>query len=407
MVIAKTAPPAVKKTTKNTIKATYMKKAFITKIGLSSHNLLRLEQANEVVEIYAKQGYKLTLRQLYYQLVIQNIIPNKDTEYAKLSQLITKGRMAGVVDWDAIEDRIRQPRHTYSVESVEDAISDAEKHYRLDRMAGQANYIELWVEKDALSSVLSRKTNHYHIRLMVNRGYSSTSAMYDSHERFFKELLTGKKINLLYLGDHDPSGLDMDRDIFERIFLMLTSNPPKKWKEYCATLSDKELTALGKKYKKDELVYTDNKMDLYKAVIRDRFSVLRIGLTTKQVKQYDPPPNPAKITDPRAKDYIAKHGPTSWEVDALNPTILHSLIDSNILGLIDKAKFDAVIAEENEDKAELLELPEKVEKLSRIEDTLAGFKIPVPAKPAKGKKPVIKQTDYDSLVNLVKELQQA
>jgi len=283
-----------------------VKEKFREKLHLSKQNKEQLKVINEIIEEYAQEGYKLTLRQLYYQLVSRDIIANKVQEYAKLSTLLVKGRMAGVVDWEAIEDRIRVPFLPYWVHDVEDAISDTINQYRLNRQDGQEVYIELWVEKDALSGVLKRIISEFHINLMVNRGYSSCTAMHDAYKRFKIQEDDGKKIVILYLGDHDPSGLDMIRDIKERLE-EFGVNP----------------------------------------------EVRAIGLTMEQIKKYNPPPNPAKITDPRAKGYIAEYGNTSWEVDALNPKVLHQLVRKNVEGLIDMDLYDEKIQQEQDDKIKL------------------------------------------------------
>ena len=134
-----------------------VKKRFREKLRLNKKNQEQLKVVNEIIEEYAKEGYTLTLRQLYYQLVSRDIVPNQQKEYAKLSTLLVKGRMAGVVDWEAIEDRIRVPFLPYWVKDVEDAIYDTINQYRLNRQKGQEVYIELWVEKDALSGVRSEE----------------------------------------------------------------------------------------------------------------------------------------------------------------------------------------------------------------------------------------------------------
>lgn len=194
------------------------KEKFRDKLHLSKKNIGLLNITNTIIKEYAQERYKLTLRQLYYQLVSRDIVPNKIQEYAKLSSLLVKGRMAGIVDWDAIEDRIRTPFLPYWCTDIADGINDLIKQYRINRMDGQDVYIELWVEKDALSGVLKRITSHYHINLMVNRGYSSCTAMYDASKRFKREItLNDNKGIILYLGDYDPSGLDMVRDIKERL----------------------------------------------------------------------------------------------------------------------------------------------------------------------------------------------
>lgn len=291
-----------------------MKQKFREKLQLNKKNQEQLKIINEIIEEYADQGYVLTLRQLYYQLVSRDLIPNSKKEYAKLSGLLVKGRMAGIVDWNAIEDRTRNPFIPYSVEGVEDAIEDTINQYRLDRQRDQDVYIELWVEKDALSGVLKRITSKYHIKLMVNKGYSSCSAMHDAFKRFKIQEDDGKETHILYLGDHDPSGLDMIRDVKERLE-EFGVNP----------------------------------------------TVKQIGLTMKQIKKYSPPPNPAKITDPRAKWYLAEYGNVSWEVDALNPKILHELVKKNVEELIDLNLFEDLIEQEEQDKIKLRKFAENVE----------------------------------------------
>lgn len=285
------------------------KERFRDSLHLSKKNIEQLKLINSIIEEYAEEGYILTLRQLYYQLVSRDIIPNRVQEYAKLSALLVKGRMAGAVDWGAIEDRIRVPFLPYWVAGIEDAINDTIEQYRLNRQKGQVVYVELWVEKDALSGVLKRITSYYHINLMVNRGYSSCTAIHDAYKRFEKQEDLGKQVHILYLGDYDPSGLDMIRDIRERLE-EFGVNP----------------------------------------------TVKPIGLTRKQIDKYNPPPNPAKITDPRAKWYIAEHGNVSWEVDALNPKTLNQLVKSNVEKLINMDLFKNKINQEEEDKKTLLSL---------------------------------------------------
>jgi len=96
----------------------------------------------------------LTLRQLYYQLVSRNVIPNTEKSYKNLSTLVSDARLAGKMDWNAIEDRVRVPRMSSEWGSVSELVEDALAAYRRPRWAGQRNYVELWVEKDALAGVL-------------------------------------------------------------------------------------------------------------------------------------------------------------------------------------------------------------------------------------------------------------
>lgn len=273
-----------------------MKIAYDDKLRLNNRNKARLSEINQILEDYRRQGYRLTLRQLYYQLVSKNIIPNEDGEYKKLSNILKKGRLAGIVDWDSIEDRIRKPMLPYYVGGTQEAIDDTIKQYRLDRMEGQEQRIEVWVEKDALSNVLGRVTRKYHVRLMVNRGYSSITAMHDAAER-----LNSADV-ILYFGDHDPSGLDMLRDI------------------------EKRLQMFG--------VYPD---------------IIPVALTMPQIKKFNPPPNPAKIKDPRYEWYLERFGPTSWELDALPPEELNRLVEKAITSRIDLSLYNDMLNREKED----------------------------------------------------------
>lgn len=220
---------------------------------------------------------------------------------------MSDARLAGLVDWDAIEDRGREPDVPSQWSGLPSLAESALAAYRRPRWEGQEYYAELWVEKQALAGVLAPLANEYHATLMVNKGYSSTSAMYDSARRFKQH--SDQKPILFYLGDHDPSGEDMVRDIGARM----------------ETFGVEDL------------------------------EVRKLALTMAQVKEHNPPPNPAKLTDPRAQGYIAEHGDSSWEVDALDPETLSEIIRSHFDEIIDRDAMDEVIAREEKDKAALRE----------------------------------------------------
>jgi len=267
----------------------------------------------EIVDEFQTQGYRMTLRQLYYQLVSRDIIANQASEYAKLSTLLTEARMYGLIDWNFIEDRIRIPKMASQWKDIPSIVDSAIQSYRKDRWVGQDNYIEVWVEKDALSGVLEPITRKYHCNLMVNRGYSSASAMHDSSIRFKRQERQGKKTFILYLGDHDPSGMDMVRDIQERL-------------------------------------------DIFGCNVE----VKRIALNMEQINQFNPPPNPAKITDPRAKKYIEEFGNTSWELDALSPKDLNKLLDTEVQKLLDLEPYNEVCRIEGWEKEQLTQVADEI-----------------------------------------------
>ncbi len=287
-------------------------------VSLSKANKERLAQINAIIEEYQEDGYVLTLRQLYYQLVSRDIIPNKQTEYSKLSTLLKEGRMGGIVDWDAIEDRLRKPQKPAAFDSPQDILEAAIGQYALPRQNGQNTYVEVWVEKDALSGVLSRVTERYHVPILVCRGYSSASAMFDSYQRFRRAYKKEQNIKLLYLGDFDPSGEDMVRDINDRIMEFANGD-------------------------NIDMAYFD-------------FDIEKIALTRQQIRQYNPPPNPAKRSDPRANTFIKQHGDTSWEVDALRPEVLNQILEDAIKANIDESAYMEIVGRERADKNKLRSL---------------------------------------------------
>lgn len=336
-----------------------MAKIKFREIRLSAENQQRLGQINSIIREYQAQNMKLTLRQLYYQLVSRDVIPNQQKEYAKLSKVLVEGRMAGVVDWGAIEDRLRTAEKPAAWDTPADGIDSLIEQYECPRMKGQDNYIECWVEKDALSGVLSIVTEEFHVPILVNRGYSSASAIFDSYKRFKAALEAGQHIKILYLGDFDPSGMDMIRDVTDRPLEMLLSKAREIIRKvYDEWLEEDEdnFSILTDHYYHDEECQTDFgeddrglEFDPWKAFIKSRFKVIPIALTRDQITQYKPPPNPAKKTDPRAKKFIKAHGGQSWEVDALRPEVLNGLLRDAILINIDYTKYAAVLKQEKVD----------------------------------------------------------
>lgn len=215
-------------------------------IKIQASRRAMIEQCNTIITDYQAQGLRLTLRQLYYQLVSRALIPNVERSYKNLSSTVSDARLAGLMDWDAIEDRGRVAQKHSEWDDLEDLVDAALRSYRLPRWKTQSNYVELWVEKQALAGVLEPLADQFHATLMVNKGYSSQSAMYESARRIKaavdptkerireivgelggrsadqakaqkKVLAETKQATVLYLGDHDPSGEDMVRDVRERL----------------------------------------------------------------------------------------------------------------------------------------------------------------------------------------------
>lgn len=273
---------------------------------------------------YKRQGYTLTLRQLYYQLVAENAIVNDEKLYSKVGRIKDDLAYSGLLDWSFIEDRTRRPYLQYWIKGIESAMNDTVYQYRLNRQLGQPVCMEIWSEKDAISSILKRVSSEFQIRLVVNRGYSSSSAFYTAYERIVEALNDNREFYIFYFGDHDPSGLDMVRDIQERLDFMLENGT--------------QLDDVGRERFEN-----------------GAFKVMQVGLTMKQIKQYAPPENPAKLDDPRAAEYVAKFGPVSWEVDALKPQVIIDIVRAFVLKYLDNDLFQKMLRKEERHKKYLRE----------------------------------------------------
>lgn len=346
---------------------------------------LTIARIKQIVNHYTAEGYVLTLRQLHYQLVTRNWIVNHDTAYKKLGSILDDCRYAGVIDWDAIEDRGRQPYIPYSADDLADGLYDLKSQFRIDRQEGQETYVELWTEKDALSGILKKSTEKYHIQLIVNKGYTSSSAIYNAYERVVRKITKGIKVKILYFGDHDPSGLDMIRDIRERLTFFLTFGDKlldsydfemranQWWADNDYTLydaidegycSDKVIKLIREEDEKLEAEFMAGKIHWYLKA-NDLFEVVPIGLTMDQIKQYNLPHNPAKITDSRAANYIKKFGKQSWEVDALEPQVLTAIVEEHVEHHLNMPLYYETVDKEGQYIEELEDLIKKEKKRER------------------------------------------
>lgn len=266
-----------------------------------------IDQANGVLNNYARQGFDLTLRQLYYQFVSKGWIANKQSEYNKLGSIVNKARLAGLIDWNHIEDRTRELESLNHFRNPAHVIQSSLHWFHTDRWADQPYYIEVWIEKDALTGVIEPVCQQNDIAFLSCRGYTSQSEMWGASQRMLEALNDGRKIIVLHLGDHDPSGIDMTRDIRDRLELFLSVD---HWRNEMEGIGDRPSASVQ--------------------YVRDHFQVNRLALHMEQVEQYGPPPNPAKLTDTRADAYIRDYGYESWELDALEPTVISALIENAI-----------------------------------------------------------------------------
>lgn len=263
----------------------------------------RIGQACQIIAQYEAQGLVLTLRQLYYQFVARGILPNSDRSYDNLGKLVSDGRLAGLISWTAIEDRTRFLRGLGSFSSPSEAVASVRQSYRRDLWEGQPWRPEVWIEKDALVGVIEGICHELRVDFFACRGYNSQSEQWRAGRRFASRVQRGQRPIVFHLGDHDPSGIDMTRDNRDR--LSMFAGVPVQ--------------------------------------------VVRLALNMGQVDQYQPPPNPVKLTDSRSADYRATYGEESWELDALEPTVLRDLIRDAVMAVRDEGLWDQALRREAED----------------------------------------------------------
>ena len=279
-----------------------------------------MELLNKVIPIideYRRNGYDLSLRQVYYQCVARGIFENVQSNYKKLSRDLSNARLAGLVDWNSLTDRTRSVCGGGGGLTPAEAIKMAVRIHSCNVWETQPCYLEVWVEKDALVDVVGRGCRKTRAAYGACRGYNSQSFIYEAAERIKRRGADKERI-ILYLGDLDPSGTDMTRDVQKRL---------------------------------------------------DRFNagakVERIALSMEQVQQYNPPPCPAKETDTRVEKYKQQYGDLSWELDALRPEVIEELIDTNVKRYLDLSEFESILEREQEERAELRRVADNYEAIVR------------------------------------------
>ncbi len=286
---------------------------------------MKYEQTIAAVNnVISQYSIPLTLRQIYYRLVAKGLIPNRRSAYNGLSAQLVKAREAGEVDENRINDRTRSIEDR-AFDSPEDflnaAIWTTKNRFFRRFWKTQETYCEAWVEKDALSQVIAGAVKDLNTIVAPSRGYSSYTYVKDAVYRFQKNRGHAERVVILHLTDHDPSGLDMTRDLQDRF-------------------------------------------NAYSRGFLFSVELKRVALTIDQVRQYDLIPNPTKITDSRAGVYMAQYGDECWELDAIEPDELVRLVHEAVEGQVtdwddwDKLK-DQEVQEREEIRLAIEDLKDK------------------------------------------------
>lgn len=292
------------------------------KFSSGSMDIIRAAEA--ICDEYKVQGFSLTLRQLYYQFVARGLIPNKDTEYKRLGSVINDARLAGLIDWSHIEDRTRYLRSNSHWDAPGDIIASAASSFALDKWATQEFRCEVYIEKDALVGVIEDVCQSEDVPFFSCRGYTSQSEIWAAAQRLMRHCRSGHDMLIIHLGDHDPSGIDMSRDIAERLGLFVRGH-------IIEGLPDRGVQS-----------WHINRVNGGSR----RIEVRRIALNMPQVEEHEPPPNPAKLTDSRCNGYMERFGDESWELDALPPNVIADLIRKHITERRDERRWTAATQEE-------------------------------------------------------------
>lgn len=304
-----------------------MKRCYIPKTFYKKTAEL-LAECDSLCTMYARKGYTLTLRQLFYQLVATNRIENTVREYKNLGVVVTDGRYAGVLDWEHITDRVRVIQQTPRWESVEDLLIATADQFNIDTWATQPYRPEVWIEKDALIELAKEACDAFDIPFVAVKAYNSASAMWEATKRFREYVRSGQRPLILHLGDHDYTGDDCSRFLQERMELM-TGSPVE---------------------------------------------LRRLALNIDQIEKYELPPQPGKHSDPRFKGYFAKHSTTDvWELDALAPDIIVKIIEDGIRSVLDPELRQVFVAEAAMGRNQLRKTAKNWEHVKQSISTMVDF----------------------------------
>jgi len=247
----------------------------------------------------------LTLRQLFYRLVSAGHLPSTEAKhYNRLIYLATRLREAGILPRLWIVDHVRATLKPSSWSGLDDFTDAMQRTYRKSLWGSQPAYVEILCEKDAIAGTLYRTTYDYDVPLRVCRGYSSVSFAGEIADEWSR---IGKPIQAYYVGDFDPSGFDIERDLREK--LARYSGKPFAWTRLAVVQADFK-----------------------------RFKLLPLAV---------------KPSDTRAVAFLNEHGGRCAEVDALPATELRRRVKAAIESHIDKAQWERLQKVEEVEKQTL------------------------------------------------------
>jgi hypothetical protein len=248
-----------------------------------------------------EDGYPMTVRQVFYQLSNRGLVAKTEGAYkATVIRLLGLMRREGQIPFGWIADSTRWMRKPRSYDSMEEALRGTVQCYRQDRWSNQDAYVEVWCEKEAMAGVLYEITEPWDVPLMVTRGYPSLSFLYEAAQSV---LAKGKPAWVYYLGDHDPTGLDITRAVEEGL------------REFAPGAD---------------------------------IGFERLAVTHEQIELWDLPTRPTKVKGNAHAKYW--RGGDSVELDAIPVEQLRELLTLAVERHVDRQALAAMLAEEKEQR---------------------------------------------------------
>jgi hypothetical protein len=240
----------------------------------------------------------MTVRQVFYRAVAAYLIEKTEKAYQQICYYLSLMRREGELPFEWIADNTRTVRRPYTVSSLDEVLDSTAEEYRRAVWDNQDVYVQVWAEKDAISGVIEPVTQKWDVPLMVTRGFSSLSFLYEAAELISEQ---DKPTFCYYFGDHDPSGVAID---------------PKIEEELNDLAPDAEI------------------------------HFQRVAVLPHQIKEMKLPTRPTKRTDRRAVNFEGD----SVEVDAIPPGTLREMVESCIKQHIDVKAYEELLGEEGREK---------------------------------------------------------
>lgn len=258
-----------------------------------------------------ESDHPATVRQVFYRLVTAGVIDKTEREYqGTVVRLLTKMRLAGEVPFEWITDETRWMRKPRSHAGLQELLAETAQLYRRDLWRNSDCYVEVWLEKDALAGVVYEATAEFDVPLMVSRGFSSLTYMHSAARDLSER---GVPAWIYQIGDHDPSGVDVARQVQRRL---------------CQFAPEVEI----------------------------HFE--RLAITPAQIGDWKLPTRPTKKSDSRAKTFKGR----SVEVDAVEPRRLRALVRDAIERHVDPRMLDILRMVEEDEREKLSLIAARLER---------------------------------------------